>query len=205
MRATRGPGRSKYGYRFQVFGYRVTDTFLLALALTVIVWMGVNRWMAPDAVSKPVYEAGPEAAAKPPPTELNIQPIRRIKAGEYSVKEFFDKFGDETVIVEGEVRHHPGFELGLRGVRELCSESLVQTSVYNASTTAWAGMSDKRLMPLGEYIDEYVAPPPPPPPPPCPFHIHSLSLSPFSTTEVRRPRDTRKRRPNDGLCWVAFH
>ncbi len=140
-------------------GHRATDSILLGMAsLTVALWLW-TRWMA-EGVAGGAGPGGHGGAAgnQPPPTELNIQPIRRIKAGEYSVKEFFDKFGDETVIVEGEVRHHPAFELGFQGLRNLCSGSLLETSVYSETSDEWAGLSNLRVMRLGEYLDRHILP-----------------------------------------------
>ncbi|UPR02005.1 JmjC domain-containing protein [Chloropicon primus] len=87
---------------------------------------------------------------------LHIVPITRIPAGSISVKEFFDKHGDEVVIVEGEARSHPAFGLGWQGLKDLCGGSTIETTTYSETAADWAGLEDTKKMKLATYIERHV-------------------------------------------------
>ena len=88
--------------------------YLLALSLIVLVlWYSLDAWEKGEGKRKPERK-------------LNIVPIPRIKAGSLTAKEFFRKYGDRTVIVEGEARKHPAFRLGFQGLKDLCGGGALQ-------------------------------------------------------------------------------
>ncbi|UPR00823.1 JmjC domain-containing protein [Chloropicon primus] len=88
---------------------------------------------------------------------LTVVPIPRIKSDSIgSTKEFFDKYGDQVVIVENEVRHHPASKLGWQGLKDLCGGGTVHTNLYDPNSTAWGGQTDHVQMLLGEYLDKYI-------------------------------------------------
>ena len=121
---------------------------LLALGLPAL-------WWFTSASSYEHEPTGPKRAPRPR-RELEVTPIPRIKAGSLTVKEFYEKYADQTVIVEGEVRGHGGFDLGFQGLRDLCGGTGAFTNVYNPDSDAWGGQSDLKYMNLGDYIDEYM-------------------------------------------------
>ncbi|UPR03992.1 JmjC domain-containing protein [Chloropicon primus] len=73
-----------------------------------------------------------------------------------SVKEFFDRYGDQVVIVEGEVRHHKAFELGWQGLKDLCGGGTLETAKYSKDSNEWAGLTDRNAMLLKDYVDNYI-------------------------------------------------
>ena len=87
---------------------------------------------------------------------LNLVPIPRIQAGSLNVTEFFDKFHDTPVIIEGEVRRHGAFDMGWEGLKELCGDSPMVTQVYEKDSNEWAGLSKVKKLSLKDYIDTYI-------------------------------------------------
>ena len=88
---------------------------------------------------------------------LRIKEIQRIQAGTLGAKEFFAKFGDDVpVIVEGEVKHHPAFNMSFDTLKEMCGKSMVQTMVFDRNSKLWGGLVDKKYMLLSEYVDNHV-------------------------------------------------
>ena len=58
--------------------------------------------------------------------KLRIVEMPRVQAGSLDAQEFFAKFGDRVpVIVEGEVRHHPAFNISFNALKDLCGNSIV--------------------------------------------------------------------------------
>ena len=95
--------------------------------------------------------------SSPPRKKLEVSPILRISADSIgSTKEFFDKYGDQVVIVENEVRHHKAYELGWQGLKDLCGGGELEAAKYTKNSSNWAGLTDRRPMHLGEYIDDYI-------------------------------------------------
>ncbi|QDZ24784.1 hypothetical protein A3770_14p73020 [Chloropicon primus] len=91
------------------------------------------------------------------PKDPNIVPITRVPARSISsVKEFFDRYGDQVVIVEGEVRHHKAFELGWQGLKDLCGGGTLETAKYSKDSNEWAGLTDRNAMLLKDYVDNYI-------------------------------------------------
>ncbi|QDZ24802.1 hypothetical protein A3770_14p73200 [Chloropicon primus] len=91
------------------------------------------------------------------PKDPNIVPITRVPARSISsVKEFFDRYGDQVVIVEGEVRHHKAFELGWQGLKDLCGGGTLETAKYSKDSNKWAGLTDRNPMLLKDYVDNYI-------------------------------------------------
>ncbi|WZN63360.1 JmjC domain-containing protein [Chloropicon roscoffensis] len=88
--------------------------------------------------------------------ELHVVAMLRIPAGSLTKKEFFDQYGNQTVIIEGGLRHHPATKLGLEGLREICAGSSIETFVYDPTSNLWGGHVDEKVMPFEEYIDKYV-------------------------------------------------
>ena len=69
---------------------------------------------------------------------LRIKEIQRIQAGTLGAKEFFAKFGDDVpVIVEGEVKHHPAFNMSFDTLKEVCGKSMVETKVFDRNSKLW--------------------------------------------------------------------
>ena len=88
---------------------------------------------------------------------LRIKEIQRIQAGTVSAKEFFAKFGDDVpVIVEGEVKHHPAYNMSFDTLKEVCGKSMVETMVFDRNSKLWGGLVDKKYMLLSEYVDNHV-------------------------------------------------
>ena len=88
---------------------------------------------------------------------LRIVEIQRIQAGTLSAKEFFAKFGDDVpVIVEGEVKHHPAYNMSFDTLKEVCGKSMVETMVFDRNSKLWGGLVDKKYMLLSEYVDNHV-------------------------------------------------
>ena len=88
---------------------------------------------------------------------LRIKEIQRIQAGTLSAKEFFAKFGDDVpVIVEGEVKHHPAYNMSFDTLKEVCGKSMVETMVFDRNSKLWGGLVDKKYMLLSEYVDNHV-------------------------------------------------
>ena len=109
--------------------------------------------------------SGPSAHNTPPQRVLESKPskplrtvkIQRVKAGSFGAKEFFDEFGDNVpVIVEGEVKHHPAYNMSLNTLKDLCGDGLVQTSRYDATSASWGGLVDSKYMHLREFVDDYL-------------------------------------------------
>ena len=94
--------------------------------------------------------------ARSGPKGLRIVPMPRIPAGSLTKKEFFKRYGDKTVIIEGGLRHHPAFGLGLERLRDLCQGIQVETFVYDPKSREWGGHVDEKVMPFEDYIDKYV-------------------------------------------------
>ena len=89
--------------------------------------------------------------------ELNIVPIPRIPAGSLSVQEFYEQYGDRTVIIEGGVRHHPAFQLGFEGLKELCGGGTLDTALYSSDVEdELLRIRDGGPMFLRDYIDQYL-------------------------------------------------
>ncbi|WZN64333.1 JmjC domain-containing protein [Chloropicon roscoffensis] len=109
--------------------------------------------------------SGPRADNTPPQRVLESKPskplrtvaIQRVKAGSFDAKEFFDEFGDNVpVIVEGEVKHHPAYNMSLNTLKDLCGDGLVETSRYDATSGSWGGLVDTKYMHLREFVDDYL-------------------------------------------------
>ena len=88
--------------------------------------------------------------------ELQVVPMLRIPAGSLTKKEFFEQYGNKTVIIEGGLRHHPAAKLGLEGLRKVCAGSNIETYVYDPRSKQWGGHVDKKALPFEDYIDKYV-------------------------------------------------
>lgn len=91
-----------------------------------------------------------------PKKTLNISPITRIPAGAMGVQEFFERFHDTPVIIEGEVRHHPAFKLGWEGLKQVCGDADISTGVYDAASPNWGGLRDSYEMRLDDYVDKFI-------------------------------------------------
>ena len=109
--------------------------------------------------------SGPRADNTPPQRVLESKPskplrtvaIQRVKAGSFDAKEFFDEFGDNVpVIVEGEVKHHPAYNMSLNTLKDLCGDGLVETSRYDATSGSWGGLVDTKYMHLKEFVDDHL-------------------------------------------------
>ena len=97
--------------------------------------------------------------ALPPkgPGGLRIVDIPRIQAGMVDAREFFAKFGDDTpVIVEGEVRHHPAYNMSFDALKEVCGNSTVETKTFDKNANLWGGLVDRKHMLMSEYIDDNI-------------------------------------------------
>ena len=97
--------------------------------------------------------------ALPPkgPGGLRIVDIPRIQAGMVDAMEFFAKFGDDTpVIVEGEVRHHPAYNMSFDALKEVCGNSTVETKTFDKNANLWGGLVDRKHMLMSEYIDDNI-------------------------------------------------
>ena len=90
------------------------------------------------------------------PPRVWIKPIKRIKAGTLSAEKFFREYGNQVVIVEGETKSHPAYNLKFEGLKSLCSGALVETSLYSEGADQWAGLTDEKYMLLGDYLDQYI-------------------------------------------------
>ncbi|UPQ98946.1 JmjC domain-containing protein [Chloropicon primus] len=98
--------------------------------------------------------------SSPAKRKINIVPILRVPADSIgSTKEFFKKYGDQVVIVENGVRHHKALELGWQGLKDLCGEGVMETNKYSKNSSAWAGLTETKLMHLGDYVDNYILSP----------------------------------------------
>ena len=109
--------------------------------------------------------SGPHADNTPPQRVLESKPskplrtveIQRVKAGSFDAKEFFDEFGDNVpVIVEGEVKHHPAYNMSLNTLKDLCGDSLVETKAYDSTSASWGGLVDTKYMRLREFVDDHL-------------------------------------------------
>lgn len=118
-------------------------TGFYVFALVAVCWLGFSSFKA--------FSSG-----TPLKKTLNLKPIPRIRAGTMEATEFFERFHDTPVIIEGEVRHHPAYTMQFEGLKKLCGESIVTTGVYSKDSGDWGGLVDILDMPLEEYIDSYI-------------------------------------------------
>ena len=89
--------------------------------------------------------------------ELHIVDIPRIQVGTLSAKDFFDEFGDTTpVIIEGEVRHHPAYNMSFDKLKELCGNAVVETKVFDENSVSWGGLGGTQYMLLSDYVDNHI-------------------------------------------------
>ena len=89
--------------------------------------------------------------------KLRIVEMPRVQAGSLDAQEFFAKFGDRVpVIVEGEVRHHPAFNISFNALKDLCGNSIVQTRVYDKNSLSWGGLVGTKYMHLAEFLDAHI-------------------------------------------------
>ena len=94
--------------------------------------------------------------ARSGPKGLRIVPMPRIPAGSLTKKEFFKRYGDKTVIIEGGLRHHPAFGLGLERLRDLCRGATVETYTFDPQSEEWGGHVGQKELPIEDFIDNYV-------------------------------------------------
>ena len=137
-------------YRERVLAIRVAAVLVLS---TVAIFCFKAVRSGPHADNTPPQRVLESKPSKP----LRTVEIQRVKAGSFDAKEFFDEFGDNVpVIVEGEVKHHPAYNMSLNTLKDLCGDGLVETSRYDATSASWGGLVDSKYMHLREFVDDHL-------------------------------------------------
>ena len=137
-------------YRERVLAIRVAA--VLVLSTVAIFCFTAVKWGL-HADNTPPQRVPESKPSKP----LRTVEIQRVKAGSFDAKEFFDEFGDNVpVIVEGEVKHHPAYNMSLNTLKDLCGDSLVETMIYDSTSASWGGLVDTKYMRLREFVDDHL-------------------------------------------------
>ena len=137
-------------YREKVLAKRVAAVLVLS-TVSIFCFKAIRSGLRAD--NTPPWRVLGSKSSKP----LRTVEIQRVKAGSFDAKEFFDEFGDNVpVIVEGEVKHHPAYNMSLNTLKDLCGDGLVETSRYDATSGSWGGLVDSKYMHLREFVDDHL-------------------------------------------------
>jgi hypothetical protein len=91
---------------------------------------------------------------------LRIAQMTRIQAEDIkSVQDFFNAHGKEPVVISGALASHPWMLNNMTFgdiAKGACGESLIDSVVYEASSSQWSGLTSSVFYKIGPYIDKYI-------------------------------------------------
>ena len=93
---------------------------------------------------------------KQQPKRMNLVPMRRVKFT--SVQDFYQRYGDEPVIIEGGIKHHPFFahNMTFESLASMCDGAMIDTVRHDPTHDDWAGHDHQGAMPFKQYVHEHI-------------------------------------------------